>query len=366
MPSFHYYCPQSQNLYRYFFATCIGLIIMPVSSCVHCFRYKPVLMSQIMGNLPADRVRMERPFLVCGVNFCGPFYVSLKVRGRHPIKTYVAVFVCFSSKAVHLELLVDLSTDSFLSVFKRSVQRAEGAERSVSPQSGRAQRIRSSERRRVVFHVVTSHFGGLWEAAVKSAKTRLLRGVGNAKLTTDELSTHLVEVEALLNSRPIASPGNDPNDGEVLTPGHLLIGQPLITLPQESGSGGVCSKASCAYLKRWRILSALKQQFWDGWSQDYIASLQQRNKWSVRCRDLEVGCLVVVHKDNVPPQRWLTGRVVATTAGEDGRVRVAEVRTSGGVIKRAVHKLALLPVHTAPVEEVKEPEVFNGAGMLEQ
>ncbi|XP_043862280.1 uncharacterized protein LOC122756522 [Drosophila santomea] len=148
------------------------------------------------------------------------------------------------------------------------------------------------------------HFGGLWEAAVKSAKTRLLRAVGNAKLTTDELSTHLVEVEALLNSRPIASPGNDHNDGEALTPGHLLIGQPLITLQQESGTGGVCSKASCAYLKRWRMLSALKQQFWDGWSKDYIASLQQRNKWSVGCRDLEV-----VHKDNVPPQRWLTGRV---------------------------------------------------------
>ncbi|XP_033251892.1 uncharacterized protein LOC117191031 [Drosophila miranda] len=55
------------------------------------------------------------------------------------------------------------------------------------------------------------HFGGLWEAAVKSAKQRLVRGVGNAKLTADELCTHLVEVEALLNSRPIASPGNDPS-----------------------------------------------------------------------------------------------------------------------------------------------------------
>ncbi|XP_043063794.1 uncharacterized protein LOC122320865 [Drosophila ficusphila] len=210
------------------------------------------------------------------------------------------------------------------------------------------------------------HFGGLWEAAVKAAKHRLLRGVGNAKLTADELSTHLVEVEALLNSRPIASPGNDPNDGEALTPGHLLIGQPLITLPQESGTDGISSKASCGYLRRWRMLSDLKQQFWASWSRDYIASLQHRNKWCVEGRDLEVGCLVLVHEDNMPPQRWLTGRVVATTGGEDGRVRVAEVRTSGGVIKRAIHKLALLPVSNAPNEEVKAPEAFNGAGMLEQ
>jgi len=63
-----------------------------------------------MGNFPVDRVRQARPFLICGVDFCGPFCVSLKLRGKPPIKTYVAVFVCFSSKAVHLELAVDLST----------------------------------------------------------------------------------------------------------------------------------------------------------------------------------------------------------------------------------------------------------------
>ncbi|KAH8299262.1 hypothetical protein KR059_004840, partial [Drosophila kikkawai] len=87
-------------------------------------------------------------------------------------------------------------------------------------------------------------------AAVKSAKHRLLRGVGNAKLTADELRTHLVEVEALLNSRPIASPGNDPNDGEALTPGHLLIGQALLSLPQESDKAVTSRKAGCEYLRR--------------------------------------------------------------------------------------------------------------------
>ncbi|XP_070142114.1 uncharacterized protein [Drosophila kikkawai] len=197
------------------------------------------------------------------------------------------------------------------------------------------------------------HFGGLWEAAVKSAKHRLLRGVGNAKLTADELSTHLVEVDALLNSRPIASPGNDPNDGEALTPGHLLIGQALLSLPQESDTGVTSSKAGCEYLRRWRMLSALKQQFWDGWSKDYLVSLQQRNRWSTECSDLEVGRLVLVHEDNSPPQRWLTGRVVATTVGADGKVRVAQIQTSGGVIKRAIHMLALLPINSAPNEEVK-------------
>lgn len=73
-----------------------------------------------MGNLPADRLREGRPFRVCGVDFCGPCFVSYRLRGRPPVKAYVAVFVCFTSKAVYLELVVNLSTESFLNVLKGS------------------------------------------------------------------------------------------------------------------------------------------------------------------------------------------------------------------------------------------------------
>ncbi|KAM8702085.1 hypothetical protein ACLKA7_004946 [Drosophila subpalustris] len=184
------------------------------------------------------------------------------------------------------------------------------------------------------------HFGGLWETAVKAAKHRLVRGVGNARLTMDELRTHLVEIEALLNSRPLASPGNDPNDGEALTPGHLLIGQPLLSLPHESELDGNSSKASFGYLKRSRMLLALKQQFWLTWSRDYLTGLQQCTKWAKDVHNLEVGCLVLVHDDNAPHQRCTTGRVVATTAGDDNKVRDAEVRTQAGVLKWPIHKLA--------------------------
>ncbi|XP_041449541.1 uncharacterized protein LOC121404266 [Drosophila obscura] len=337
-----------------------------VRNCVHCFRYKPILMGQIMGNLPADRVRRARPFLICGVDFCGPFQVSLKIRGRPPIKTYVAVFVCFASKAVHLELVVDLSTDSFLCVFQkvRREERPSGeglqrqrhqlrgrepsngrASRSISEGSGSAQDVRSTARRRVVFHTTESTalrraLGSGSQGSQTAADTRSWqrqahrgraqhppgRGRGHPQLPANRFAS------------------NDPSDGEALTPGHLLIGQPLLSLPSESEQDANCIKGGFEYLKRWRMLSALKQQFWQGWSKDYLASLQQRQQWSTEGPNLEAGCLVLVHEDNTPPQKWTTGRVVATTAGEDGRVRVAEVRTSAGVIKRAVQKLAKLPM----------------------
>lgn len=295
----------------------------------------------------------------------------------------MAVFVWFSSKAVYLELVVDLSTDRFLSVFKRFVGRRGlpekmysniatsfvGARKVLEELNAAIHRNQEQIRRYAAQRGVKSssvpprspHFGGLWEAA----KHRLLRGVGNAKLTADELSTHLVEVEALLNSSPIASPGNVLNDGEALTPGHFLIGQPLLKLPPEIDTNGIPSKAGYVYSKRWRILSALKQQFWQSWSKEYLASLQQRTKWTIEGPDLRIGCLDLIPEENLPPQRRITGRAVATTLGEDGRVRVTEVRTPRGVIKRAIHKLSLLPVGRT-IEEVKVPEGFNGAGMLEQ
>ncbi|XP_043064513.1 uncharacterized protein LOC122320468 [Drosophila ficusphila] len=77
------------------------------------------------------------------------------------------------------------------------------------------------------------HFGGLWEGAVKSAKGLLLRTAGRALLTADELTTFLVGVEATLNSRPIGPLSQDPNDGQALTPAHLLIGGPLKAPPEE-------------------------------------------------------------------------------------------------------------------------------------
>ncbi|XP_065365165.1 uncharacterized protein LOC135958210 [Calliphora vicina] len=155
------------------------------------------------------------------------------------------------------------------------------------------------------------------------------------------MQTMLAEVEAVLNSRPIAQLSPDPNDGEALTPAHLLIGGGLRSLPpgSEEGARGNALKS----WKRWRLLSGLKEMFWRAWSKEYILGLQAKGKWHKETLNLQVGELVVIHEDNLPPQEWLTGRVVAVTEGKDGKVRVAEIRTKNGVFKRPIQKLALLP-----------------------
>lgn len=94
-----------------------------VQKCVRCARARPQLCQQIMGNLPQTRVTPARPFINAGVDYCGPFWIHYRVRGKRPTKVYIAVFCCFSTKAVHLELVSDLSTDAFIGALKRFIGR---------------------------------------------------------------------------------------------------------------------------------------------------------------------------------------------------------------------------------------------------
>ena len=79
--------------------------------------------SQIMADLPKDRVTGIQAFYVTGVDLCGPVSVTLKIRGKQPVKMYIAVFIYFASKAVHLETVNDLSTDSFVCSLNRYIGR---------------------------------------------------------------------------------------------------------------------------------------------------------------------------------------------------------------------------------------------------
>ncbi|XP_043064108.1 uncharacterized protein LOC122320097 [Drosophila ficusphila] len=175
---------------------------------------------------------------------------------------------------------------------------------------------------------------------VKSAKHLFLRTVGHDLLTAEELGTLLASVEAVLNSRPIGALSSDPSDGEALTPGHLLIGGPLVAPPPSA----LPDQISPTCLRLWRSVSSLRHRFWQRWSREYVSSLQTRQKWSKEVHNVDVGALVVVGEDNLPPQQWRIGRVVEVHVGADGKVRVADVKTADGVYRRAIHRLALLPM----------------------
>ena len=89
-----------------------------IRECLTCFRVKPAEITCVMGDLPATRTTPARAFLNCGVAYAGPFLIKEKTLSRLYIKAYICIFVCFVTKAVHIELAVDLTTEAFLNCLK--------------------------------------------------------------------------------------------------------------------------------------------------------------------------------------------------------------------------------------------------------
>ncbi|XP_051162430.1 uncharacterized protein LOC127282307 [Leptopilina boulardi] len=186
----------------------------------------------------------------------------------------------------------------------------------------------------------TPHFGGVWEAAVKSLKHHLKRTIGETLFTFEELSTYMCEIEAVLNSRPLTPISSDPNDLQALTPGHFLIGDALMTIPTLD-----YSQIPVNRLSTWQHMQKLKVDLWNRWHREYLNELNVRGKWHTGSPNLiKISTLVVVHEDNVPPMRWKLGRVLETHPGNDGVIRVVTVKTENGIVKRGVKKISPLPI----------------------
>ena len=201
--------------------------------------------------------------------------------------------------------------------------------------------IKPLQAKSTVWHFLpprSPHMGGLWEAGVKTVKQHLKRTCGNSSLTFEELYTLLTRIEACVNSRPLSPMSSNPNDLTPLTPGHLLIGEPL-TAPIEHP----LQEIKVNRLTRWQRVEALRQHFWSRWSREFLSQLQQRSKWRTSTPPICTGSLVVLVEDNLPPLCWRLGRIVDQHPGRDGVVRVVSVKTRAGIIKRSVAKICVLP-----------------------
>lgn len=204
-----------------------------------------------MADLPVDHVRVHQAFQICGVDFCGPFMVRSGVRGKQPTKNYIDVFICFTTKATHLEVVHDLSTNSFILTLQRFIARrgkpykiySDNATNFIGTRNklNELQGLFSSEENiskvneECLKHTIqwltiparSPHFGGLWKSAVKFAKYHLSRMLVNYTPFIDEFRTVVSKIEAILNSRPITLMSNDPNDMTGLAPAHFFIGRPF-------------------------------------------------------------------------------------------------------------------------------------------
>jgi len=198
-----------------------------VHSCVKCFRMQAASASQLMGNLSSLRLKPARPFLNCGVDYAGPYLIRQGgKRSKMKVKCYAALFICLVTRAIHIELVSDLTTECFLAALCRFMARRGRSHNIYSDNATcfKGANNKLCELRKVLnsdtfqgeinnfmttedvrWHFIppdSPHFGGLWEAGIKSMKYHMRRVIGNACISFEEMSTVLTQIEACLNSRP--------------------------------------------------------------------------------------------------------------------------------------------------------------------
>lgn len=336
-----------------------------IHRCIKCFRFKKHCANQLMANLPAPRVRMSKPFSHVGVDFCGPFFTrASKGRGIKKHKSYVSVFVCFATKAIHLELVDELTSEAFIAALRRFIGR-RGKPNTIYSDNGTnfcgaSKLLKKMYAEYDVFmseSVVKSlaneeiqwkfnppsapHFGGLFEAGVKSVKHHLKRVLSETSLTFVDFYTVLCQIEACLNSRPLTSQTSDPNDFSVITPGHFLTTDSLLSIPESFSE-----QEKVLPTERVRYMQKLVQMFWKQWSIEYLNTLQNRPKWLVKTENIKENDLVLIKDERLPPTKWALARVVQVQPGKDNLVRRATVKTATGLFDRPIVKLCVLPIET--------------------
>lgn len=339
------------------------LVKQHIRKCIPCIRHRATNQTQLMGALPSARVIPARAFIRSGVDYAGP--ISLRTargRGHRSYKGYVCLFVCLVTKAIHLEVVSDLTTRGFIEAFKRFIARRGRCLELHSDHGtnfvGAAKELKdlfNVEKSTMIQEVAESlalngtswhfippkspNFGGLWEAGIKSTKYHIKRVIGDSTLTYEEMSTLLNQIEACLNSRPLSLMHNDPNEPTPLTPGHFLIGEPLVTVPETN-----YENSNVSTLKRWQLTQRMLQTFWRRWSNEYLTYYLHRYKWGHRIPEPEVGDIVLVKEDDIPPTKWLFGRVMHKHPGPDSLTRVVTLRCKNKLLKRPTSKLCVLPV----------------------
>ena len=327
-----------------------------------------------MAPLPKIRIEVPaHPFENVGVDYFGP--ISVK-RGRGTEKRYGCLFTCLQTRAVHLEISFNMTTDSFIMAFTRFVGRRGKPRKLISDNASNfvsaSRELRTWVESLNVDHLgrvlcshgiewsfnpsYASHRGGVWERLIRSVKDGLNRVTREQTMTDEVLSTLLIEVERILNNRPLVPFLGDNVDKLALRPSDILLMR---------NNGGILPEASIIdrYNRGWRQAQQLASAFWKRWSDEYLRTLLKRQRWMNKQRNLRVDDVVLVVCDHLPKDQWPLGIIQAVEVSADGLVRTAIVKCKGKSMRRDIRKLCLLE-EGAGVPASHSPQVGGGPSGL--
>ena len=323
------------------------------NKCVTCREGRAQTIAPVMADLPEERLDASTAFTNVGVDYFGPFIVKI---GRRNEKRWCCLFTCLTMRAVHIEVVPKLDTDSCLNAIMRFIARrgkpntiiSDNGTNFVGAEREFAEYVAELYKEGIEEHLIqrgirgkfnppaAPHFGGVWERLVRSCKKVMCAVLVNRSVTEDVLSTTMCIVEQILNSRALTPVSSDVNDLEALTPNNFLLGNKNVCLPYLPRA-----EEFVDHRKLFRQTQADANLIWDRFRKEYLPTLNNRQKWrSTANETLKEGDLVWLIEDSDMRGYYNLGRVTETIDGSDGVIRSAIVRTNDGVYKRPVVKLA--------------------------
>ena len=246
-------------------------------------------------------------------------------------KSYIIIITCASSRGIHLELVPDMGAEALIRALKR-FQARRGTLHFMISNNGKTFKdstLKSfTNENGTQWNFITERlpwFGGFYERLVQSVKRCLRKTLRNSKFNYEELNTHLIEIEGVLNSRPLTYLFEEV--GEPLTPSHMITGRRILDKPRETENCNL----SCDYKslkRRAKYLTLVLEHFRTRFKREYLTSLCEfhTEKKTLKNRVICKGYIVIVHEEKRPRQRRKLGRIVDLIYGKGKNTRSAVVR----------------------------------------
>lgn len=337
-----------------------------IKNCVVCLRWKAEHYQQPMADLPAERTTGAPSFSTVGCDLTGAFLVKAsKSRFDSIVKMYLCAFVCFATKAVHLEIVDDLTTEAFLEAFSRFTSR-RGVPTKMWTDCGSNfvgaarvlrkawEKILHQSRDRLAAQEIEWTFnaplnpsaGGYWEACMKSCKFFIKRAGNLSNLTFNQFYTLTCKIEAILNSRPLCKNSSDSTDVLAITPFQL------VTLRSFKLSALDIIQENLPLTKRLIWANDLLHEFWRHFELEVLSAATKRYKWRSQAQPVTLDEVCLLMDPTQTPGQWKLGRIIKLYPDEKGVVRRVDLKTEAkDVVHRATNKIVPL------ITDEKEPIV---------
>ena len=224
-----------------------------------------------------------------------------------------------TTRATHIELVGDLSTNKFILALRRFICRrgypskinSDNGTNFVGAQRELGHALKMLNQKRIHNELIakkiewifspplSSWMNGAVEAVVNLTKRRLKAITQDRLFKEEAISTYLTEVEAVLNNCPLTSISDDVTDLELLTPNHFLTGK-----GNPNFRFNISNEADIDLRKQWKSVQAATSMFWKQWVQEYLPLLTQQQKWRRQIRNFERGDLVLISSKYIPRSNW--------------------------------------------------------------